>query len=126
VTLALLFQVLFFSVPVHYYSPGPVVFEFRLVPSAVCEGKTLTFISVPKPQKLPDQIDMAKIVLRVWLTYPFTRVILYATEAEYDPNHVVIPFVRETFGTDRLALAGNLPTGYEGDRKSTRLNSSHS
>jgi hypothetical protein len=92
----------------------PVNFVFWLNPALNWDAHTLTFISVPKPQKLTDQIEMAKIVLRVWLTYPFTRIILYTTEAEYDPNHMVVPFVREMFGTDRLVFAGNLPGGYEG------------
>jgi hypothetical protein len=74
----------------------------------------LTFVTVPRPQTLPDQIAMAKIVLRVWLTYPFTRVLMFTSPAEYDPLDQIIPFVREAFGPYRLSFGGNLSTGYGG------------
>jgi hypothetical protein len=57
---------------------------------------------------------MAKVVLQVWLTYPFTRVLMFANQSEYDPLDEIVPFVHATFGPDRLSFGGNLSTGYEG------------
>jgi hypothetical protein len=51
----------------------------------------VTFITVPEPQKIPDSIEMAKIVLRVWLTYPFTRILMFTQQSECDPLNKAVP-----------------------------------
>jgi hypothetical protein len=90
--------------------------RFRLSPAFTSlppARVSLTFVTVPKPQLIPDQIEMAMIVLRVWLTYPFTRVLMFTTPSEYDPTNQIIPFVHSTFGASRLVFGGNMSLGYE-------------
>jgi hypothetical protein len=89
-------------------------FSFGKALKPMPPDQTLTFVTVPKPQKIPDQIEMAKIVLRVWLSYPFTRILMFTNQSEYDPFDKIIPFVWENFGRDRLFFGGNLSKGYEG------------
>jgi hypothetical protein len=45
-------------------------------------GESITFLSVPNPQRIPDQIQMAKLCLSVWLSYPFARVIMFTNESD--------------------------------------------
>jgi hypothetical protein len=77
------------------------------------EDEGVTFITVPKPQTIDDQIEMAKLVLTVWLSYEFTNILMFTTEDEYDPLHRVLPPIRETFGPNRISFYSNLSTGYE-------------
>jgi hypothetical protein len=108
-------HLVFFCFPPPFHLPAGLRFEWPpgldWPPSP---DERLTFVTVPKPQTIPDQIEMAKIVLRVWLTYPFTQILMFSSPSEYDPENKIIPFVRDTFGPDRLSFGGNLSTGYEG------------
>jgi hypothetical protein len=74
----------------------------------------VTFITIPKPQLLHDQIDMAKLVLTIWLSYPGSHVVIFSTAAEYDPLNMIIPYITARFGTGRFTFVEGLPTGYEG------------
>jgi hypothetical protein len=73
-----------------------------------------TFVTVPRPQLIPDQIEMTKHVLTVWLSYPYSRVCMLSSASEYDPLNTIIPYVTDRFGSDRLIFVEALPTGYAG------------
>jgi hypothetical protein len=74
----------------------------------------VTFLTIPKPQRLSDQIEMSKLVLTVWLSYPDSRVILFSSASEFDPLNRVLPVITARFGSDRLTFVESLKTGYQG------------
>jgi hypothetical protein len=101
---------------VSYHSDGRLTFgHFEAVPAPGFIGEqTITFLTVPKPQKLPDQIQMAKLCLSVWLTYPFIKVVMFTNESDYDPTNAIIPYICTRFGAHRIRFVDTLPTGYDG------------
>jgi hypothetical protein len=76
--------------------------------------ETLTFLTVPKPQKISDQIQMAKLCLSVWLTYRFINVVMFTSQSDYDPTNAIIPYIYHRFGASRIRFVDTLPTGYDG------------
>jgi hypothetical protein len=92
---------------------SPARFRWLDAPAAARADATLTFVTVPKPQTAPDQIEMAKTVLAAWLAYPFARVLMLANASEYDPTGAIVPDARARFGA-RLAFGGRLSAGYGG------------
>jgi hypothetical protein len=108
-------QLVFFAIAVFFPSSRPNRRLF-LAPSDTGPfgpNDSITFITVPKPQTIDDQIEMAKLVLTVWLSYPSSSVIMFTTESEYDPLHRVLPYINEVFGPNRIHFFSDLPTGYE-------------
>jgi hypothetical protein len=108
------------AIPCEWYLPPDVpsrAVQFFGAPvisiPVVLSSCNVTFVTVPKPQRLPEQIEIAKIVLAVWLTYPFTRIIMYTTLSDYDPTLQLHSFLKANFWLDRVIFAGDLKPGYE-------------
>lgn len=76
--------------------------------------ESITFVTIPKPQIYDRQINMSILTLKVWLSYPMSKVVMVCSEESYDPTGRVMPVIRELYGKDCIEFIGDLPTGYEG------------
>jgi hypothetical protein len=112
--LIIIFHLLFFSISTYFFTKSILFFG---IPAGVQLGippsQTLTFIFVPKPYPSPYEIAMAKIILQVCLSYPFTQILMFRNQTEYDPSNEIVPFIHQMFSPDRLQFAAALPTGYK-------------
>jgi hypothetical protein len=108
-----LFHLPFFVFSVPLFSRPQLLTIDSPAPAAIPPDSVLTFVTCPKPQTIPDQINIAKIVLTVWLSYPFTRVLLLSNRSEYDPTDSLVPYIHAKFGPSRLSFGGNLSLGFD-------------
>jgi hypothetical protein len=90
-----------------FFPPRPsVVVAFRRRPDKflLVDEFPVTFLTIPKPQRVLDQIRMSQLVLTVWLSCPNSHVIMFSSASEYDPLNQILPLITARFGPNCITF----------------------
>ena len=96
-----------FSVVLNLLAPAPKSLD---VGSA-----TLTIVALPYPVRKESQRNLYFVTLASWLmTSNMTKIMIMMPEDEFDPQEMLLPRLRSTFGAERILFGPSIETDEDG------------